>query len=262
MMPLVIALISWCNGLDGSEGWLTKRPNVYAFIERVQGISFWLYAVCWPLFFWAVFYKRSGDPWLVEKIQFILDRYQEGAFNLDGCPPDTPKDHNRVTLFRHQRGFFVKHWSATQWYWPWGRHYPFSSFLVPVLRSGHMSKKTAIAFHVSDDSDKTEGIAGKAWACGEALCVTDLPVMDSNSKDRPKKLYAGKTYCDVRMIEDYISRSRNMPCSIVATPVERHGKIWGIVVVDSRYPQGVTDSAVKNYRLTVALIGHLLERAS
>lgn len=261
-LPLAIALITWCNGLDGTETWLLKRPNVFAVIGRVQDISVWLYLICWPLFLIAVCYKRRGDPWLVQKIQFILDRYQQGAFSLDGCPPDTPKDHNRVTLFKHQKGFFVRHWSATSWYWPWGKHSPLGDFLVPVMRSGHMSKKTSIAFFVSDISDKTEGIAGQAYACGEAICVTELPTMNGVSRSRAKTLYAGKTCCDVKMIESYIARGRHMPCSIVAIPVERHGKIWGVIVLDSRYPNGVTDSAVENYRLTVALIGHLLERAS
>lgn len=261
-MPLLIALITWCNGLDGTEAWLTRRPNVFNFFQRVQDVSVWLYLFCWPCFVWAVWYKKKGDPWLVEKIQFILDRYQSGAFDLTGCPPDTPLDHNRVTLFRRQKGFFVRHWTASRWFWPWGKHNPFSDFLVPVLRSGHMSKKTSIAFFVSDDSDRTESVAGKAWACSEALCVTELPTMNGTSKVREKKLYARKTSCDEGMVDHYITRARQMPCSIVAIPVERYGKRWGVVVLDSRYPKGVTSRAVENYRLTVALIGHLLERAS
>ncbi|MGE4125351.1 MAG: GAF domain-containing protein [Pusillimonas sp.] len=260
-LPLVIALITWCNGLDGTEAWLLNRPNVFAVIKRAQDISIWLYLVFWILFFLAVCYKHQGDPWLVQKIQLILDRYQEGAFNLTECEGGPPKDHNRVTLFRHQRGVFVRHWSG-KWCKPWGKHSPISNFLVPVMRSGHMSKKTSIAFFVSDDSDKTEGIAGQAYARGEAVCVTDLPAMDGNTKNRAKTLYAKKTCSDVKMIDNYISKGRPMPRSIVAIPVERNGKIWGVIVLDSRYPKGVTDSAVENYRLTVALIGHLLERAS
>lgn len=260
-LPLAIALITWYNGLDGTEAWLSKRPNVFTVIRRAQDVSIWLYAVCWPLFCWAVWYKHRGDPWLVQKIQFILDRYQQGAFDLTGCQTDPPKDHNRVTLFRHQKGFFVRHWSG-KWYWPWGKHSPLGDFLVPVMRSGHMSKKTSIAFFVSDDSDKTEGIAGQAYASGKAVCVTHLPEMNGATRVRAKKDYADRTYCAVEMIDRYISKERPMPCSVVAIPVERNGKIWGVIVLDSRYPDGVTDKAVENYRLTVALIGHLLERAS
>lgn len=260
-MPIVIALITWLNGLDGTAEWLAKRPNVFAVIRRVQEFSFWLYAFCWPLFFLAVWYKRKGDPWLVEKIQFILDRYQQGAFDLANCPPDPPKDHNRVTLFRHQKGFFVRHWSCKR-FWPWGKHTPLCDFLVPVMRSGHMSKKTSIAFFVSDDSDKTEGIAGQAYARRGAVCVANLPEMNAATGVRAKKDYADRTFCDTRMIASYISKERPMPRSAVAIPVERHGNIWGVIVLDSRYPYGVTDRAVEHYSLTVALVGHLLERAS
>lgn len=262
VMPLVIALLSWCNGLDGAEAWLQKRPNIFSFLKRIQDISVWLYMFFWPVFFWAVFYRRRGDPWLVEKLQFILDRYQAGAFNIGQFPSDVPKDHNRVTLFRHQKGFFVQHWSATRWYWPWGKYHPFTNFLVPVLRSGHISKKSNIAFMVSDDSDKTESAAGKAWACGQAVCLSNLPAMEIGTAAKVKNLYAGRTYCDRKMIENYISKGRPMPCSIVAIPIERRGKMWGVIVLDSRYPEGVTDKAVEDYRLTVALVGHLLERAS
>lgn len=262
VMPLVIALITWCNGLDGTEEWLKNRPNVFALVERFQKISFWLYAICWPMFAWAIYYRKRGDPWLVEQLQFILDRYQAGAFNSEAYPTGTPIDHNRVTLFRYQKGFFVRHWSATSWYWPWGDHWPLSNFLLPVMRSGHTSKKSSVAFRVSDDSDDTEGVAGQAWACGQPLCLTKLPIMNATTKPRAKTVYSGRTYCDQKMIEKYIQRNRPMPCSIVAIPVERYGKMWGVIVLDSRYAEGVTDNAVENYRLTVALIGRLLERAS
>lgn len=262
VMPLAIALLSWCDGLNGTETWLATRPNAWQVVQRIQEASFSLYIGCWSLFGLAVYYRRAGDPWLVDKLQFILDRYQDGAFHSENCQPRTPKDHNRVTLFRHQKWGFVRHWSAKNKLWPWGKHGPFTEFLVPVLRSGHMSKKTSIAFAVSDDSDKTEGIAGQAWACGEALAVGGLPLMELGSSSRAKTLYAGRTYSDQEMIESYIKRARPMPRSIVAIPVERAGKMWGVLVLDSRYPEGVTDEAVENYRLTVALIGHLLERAS
>lgn len=261
-MPLVIALISWCNGLDGTEVWLKNRPNVFGVVGRIQEVSFWLYAIFWSTFAWAICYRRLGDPWLVEQLQFILDRYQAGAFNSEAYPSETPKDHNRVTLFRYQKGIFVRHWSATRWYWRWGNHWPLSNFLVPVLRSGHTSKKSDIAFCISDDSDSTEGVAGQAWACGQPLSLVNLPLMNTETRPRARALYAGKTYCNKAMIDRYIERNRPMPCSIVAIPVERHGKMWGVIVLDSRYPEGVTDIAVENYRLTVALVGRLLERAS
>lgn len=262
IMPMFIALITWCNGLKGTETWLLKYPDFFSYIRHVQEVSIWFYLIGWSFFFWAIYYKRRGDPWLVEKIQFILDRYQAGAFNLEGCPPDIPKDHNRVTLFRHQRGFFVKHWSAEKWYWPWGIHKPTTNFLIPVLRSGHISKKTSVAFAVSDDSDKTEGVVGNAWACGGVAFSLGLSHMENATLVRDKKAYAKDTFCDETMIQRYIDIRRPMPRSIVAIPVERKGKMWGVIVLDSRYPDGLTAKAADDYKLTVALVGHLLERAS
>lgn len=262
VMPIFIALITWFNGLKGTETWLLNRPVAFSYIQFVQEISIWIYLTSWSFFFWAVYYKRNGDPWLVEKVQLILDRYQAGAFDLECCPTDIPKDHNRVTLFRHQAGFFVKHWSAEKWYWPWGKHKPTTNFLVPVLRSGHISKNTSIAFAVYDDSDRTEGVAGNAWARGAVALSLNLPQMDTSSSIRAKKSYAKDTFCDETMIQTYIDANRPMPRSIVAIPVERKGKMWGIIVLDSRYPNGLTEKAANDYKLTVALLGHLLERAA
>lgn len=261
IMPLAIALISWCSGLDGSEAWLQKRPNVTAFLERINEMSFGFYLLLWPLFLWAVCYKRSGDPWLVEQLQFILDRYQIGAFDPDKFPACVPQDHNRVTLFRRQKGFFIRHWTATKW-WRWGKHNPFSDFLIPVLRSGHMSKKSQIAFHISDDSDKTEGVAGRAWASDQVIFEEKLPKVETLTSEARQKAYARRTGCNLEMIKKRVERGDPMPRSIVAIPVRRFGKLWGIIVLDSRYPEGINAAAPENYKLTLALIERLLERAS
>ena len=44
-------------------------------------------------------------------------------------------------------------------------------------------------------------------------------------------------------------------------PVECKGKLWGVIVLDSMTSGGVTSESVEHYTLTVALIGHLLEKA-
>lgn len=261
IMPLAIALVSWCSGLDGTEVWLQKRPNISAFLERIKDISFWLYAFLWPLFIWAILYKRCGDPWLVEQLQFILDRYQAGAFNTDKFPTGVPQDHNRVTLFCRQKGFFIRHWSAKR-LWRWGEHNPLSDFLVPVLRSGHMSKKSQVAFYISDDSDKTEGVAGRAWASDQVIFEEKLPKIETLTSEPRQKVYARRTGCDLQMIKERVARGAPMPRSIVAIPVRRFGKLWGVIVLDSRYPEGVNVAAPENYKLTLALIERLLERAS
>lgn len=247
------------NGIDDKEEWLKSRPVVARCVEFVQENAIWLYAVIIFLVLISEIYKRFGDPWVWEKIKFILDEYQGKAFNVNGA---TPADHNRVTLFKYTENcIFKRHWSSDSWYRPGGKNPLFSSYLLPVLRSGHMSQKTKAMFYAPDSSDKAEGIAAFAWASRQAISVPGLPQITSKANKSERKQYAEATFSDIKMIEKYALEGRPMPRSITAIPIESSGSIWGVVVLDSRSPNGVSDNAVEHYRLTVALVGHLLERA-
>ena len=52
-----------------------------------------------------------------------------------------------------------------------------------------------------------------------------------------------------------------MPRSIAAIPIIVFGDMWGVIVLDSRHPNGVSSDSVLNFELTVALVGQLLEKA-
>lgn len=264
VMPLGIAFLSWINSLNSKTPWLHNRTLLLEVLTKVQGESDYIYFVLWLVFFISVCYKHLGDPWAAEKLQFVLDRYQNGAFNKGEIPHGAPKDHNRVTLFRHQRIFAwwkIKHWSCKAWA-PWGDHGAFDHYLVPVMRSGHLSQQSKALFWVSDESDKTEGIAGRAWSTGQAVDVANLPSITRTTKPRTMQRYADQTFCPADMVRAYAQGNRPTPRSVVAIPVERYGKLWGVVVLDSRYEQGVSRRAVEEYQMTVALIGHLLEKVS
>lgn len=246
------------NGIDQDEDWLSSRPVVARCVEFTQESALWIYAFIIFLVLASEIYKRCGDPWVWEKIKFILDEYQGKAFNTPGA---TPADHNRVTLFKYTENcVFQKHWSSDTWYRPCGKNPWLSSYLVPVLRSGHISQKTKAMFYAPDSSDKAEGIAAYAWASRQAISVPGLPSITSKSNKSDRKQYAEATFSDIKMIEKYADEGRPMPRSLTAIPIESSGRIWGVVVLDSRYPNGISDNAVEHYRLTVALVGHLLER--
>lgn len=264
LVPLGIALLSWINGLSDQTAWLKNRTLLIEVFTKIQAYSDYIYFALWVSLLISACYKRLGDPWAAEKLQFVLDRYQNGAFDKGKIPQDAPKDHNRVTLFRYQRIFAwwaVRHWTSKTWV-PWGDHSPFDNYLVPVMRSGHLSQRSRALFLVSDESDKTEGIAGRAWSTGNAVDVANLPEIKNDTKQRTMTKYANQTFCPVRMVESYARSNRPTPRSVVAIPVERYGKMWGVVVLDSRYEQGVSRRAVEEYQMTVALIGHLLEKVS
>lgn len=255
---LAAAFIGWLNGVEKTEPWVKNRPVVWSAIEYIQDHSFYLYIIIGTLIISSFFYRKIGDPWVIEKLQFILDEYQDKVFAANKAP----KDHDRVTIFKHEKNcLFKRHWSSTNFFIPWGNKPIISNYLVPYLRSGHMSKNSSAIFYAPDGSDKAEGVAAMAWAAKRSLVMSSLPEIVSGSSKREKEKYAKATKCDIALLEKYIKEGRQPPRSIAAIPIECNGSLWGVVVLDSRSPLGVTDESVDHYTLTVALIGHLLERA-
>lgn len=252
------AFIGWVNGVEKDDPWLKNRPVVWAALEYIQDHTVYLYLAIGIVVFLCVLYRRMGDPWILEKLQFILDEYQFKVFSASGAP----QDHDRVTIFKHCKNhFWLRHWSCSKWYWRSGKHPFWSDYLIPVLRSGHISKKSKAIFYAPDGSDKAEGVASMAWSKKGSVVLNQLPVIKSNTGVRDKEKYARATKCDLALLDKYIAEGRQPPSSIAAMVIECNGRPWGVLVLDSRSPNGVTDDSVDNYTLTIALIGHLLERA-
>lgn len=254
---MLSAFLGWANGVEQADPWLRNRPIIWTFIETLQNYTIYLYLTIGLVLIFCFFYRRAGDPWVMEKLKFILDQYQYKVFSANGAPAD----HDRVTLFRHKENcWFVKHWSASKSYKPWGDR-PFgSNYLVPFLRSGHLSQKTRAIFYAPDDSDKAEGLCALAWAKKGAVLQVNLPELRLTSSVRAIDKYAKRTNSRPEMVQKYLREGRPLPRSIAAIPIECGGRIWGVVVLDSRSPDGVTDESVNNYQLTIALIGQLLEK--
>ena len=168
--------------------------------------------------------------------------------------PEEPTDHHRVTLFKYSYFLGLSTYLGQPWKKLWG------GWLSPVLRSGHTSKKTNAIFFAPDNSDKAEGWAGTAWVSRNTVMVDSLPSVEQRSSKKVKKEYADKTNMTVQMVEQYTRQSKPLPRSLLAFPVEVNGRIWGVIVLDSRKPDSIPEDAVTKYSLTSAIIGQLLER--
>lgn len=254
------AILGVATGADITDSWLVGRPIVIRVIEFLQEYAITGYIIICSAVIISFLYRLMGDPWVWEKIKFILDEYQGKAFQQN---PDDSSDHHRITLFKFKKNcFFVKHWSSSSPLKPWGTKKIFSSFLVPVLRSGHLSQKSSAVFYISDDSDNCEGIAAKAWSNRRAVVTDSLPYLKpGDPKSRDVATYSKITNCDKAMIMKYMDSGRPMPRSIAAIPIIVFGDMWGVIVLDSRHPNGVSSDSVLNFELTVALVGQLLEKA-
>ncbi|MDF5978961.1 hypothetical protein P4114_16125 [Pseudomonas aeruginosa] len=106
------AVLGVATGADLDSNWLSNRPIVSRVVEVAQDYAIPVYIIICAVIVTSFLYRRKGDPWIWEKLKFILDEYQGKAFIKEA---GDPSDHHRITLFKHEKNcLFVKHWSSTK----------------------------------------------------------------------------------------------------------------------------------------------------
>lgn len=153
----------------------------------------------------------------------------------------SPVDHHRVTLFKAVACKYAKPF-------PWPRKH----WLVPYERTSHLSRKTNVAFRITDRSDDSEGVAGETWSRQAAVMVNDLPSLETNHRSADFKQYAERSFMD----EETVRRKRPRARSLCGIPVEVAGRPWGVIVLDSRHPEKI--EAAPAFIEMSAILGRLL----
>lgn len=185
--------------------------------------------------------KVLGPPWLWQTVHSYLDVFREDAFNVG---PHDAIHHHRVTLFKH-----------VGWCWKWAQ-WPWIGWMVPVERSGHTTQSKISVFRAPDDADRAEGVAGMTWARKAEVAVSHLPDLETDNSDEAFKAYAKATGVSVDRLRRKVPKSR----SYCGFPIEVKGHLWGVLVLDSRSPQGVHDQHQLFFRPLGKYLGKLLER--
>lgn len=185
--------------------------------------------------------KVVGPPWAWETLHHFLDVFRTEAFA--SCA-EGPEFHHRVTLFKR-----------VQWRWRFCL-WPFSGWLVAVERSGHTTQRTSAAFRATDNADSNDGIAGQVWSRRRAVLVADLPSLQGQPTDEDYAAFAERTFVTV----EWLKRKRPFARSLLGIPVEVKGEVWGVLVLDSRDPQGVNSATEQKYRPFARYLGKFLER--
>ncbi len=174
---------------------------------------------------------RAGDR---TKLRNMLDTLH--AVSLAGVP-ENERHRNRVTLFKANRQ---------------------QTLLEPFCRSGTQYQRRIQSFTISDDAEgDNEGIAGKAW-CENATAVRthlpDCPTPCQPGNDRCEQ-YATEGLLPIEKAARLNVRSR----SILATPVrDSRGNRWGVLVLESRRPDGIDDAKMPLVTSMAAAIGQML----
>jgi hypothetical protein len=155
------------------------------------------------------------------------------------------RHHHRVTLFKK-----VRHVAR---YRAWIM--PKAGWLKVVARS-HVSSMSRTVFRAPSDPAKAEGIAGLCWAENKPIFVEQLPQLGASSTEIEIRRYAEDSACPV----EYIAKTRPLSRSLFGVPIMVKGKIWGVLVIDSRHPQLPRPAIESNYGLVAKLLGRVLER--
>lgn len=245
--------------LTGAAEWIPAFP---AFVEYIQPKAWWLLVALGAIAGLSkIICTKLVSPWARKAVQSVIDELRGFAFKADG---GDPAHYHRVTLFKRVP-FKLKVWPWRSHWWPWGKgRGPFSGWLIPVARSGHTTQRTKTVFLAPDDADSAEGLAGLAWSCNEIVYKMDLPNIENNPTAESVKTYSRETGLSPGLTQTRVEAGLPAARSYLAMGIEVGNKKWGVLVLDSRHPDGIKKPTGRDYvmySVMAKFLGRLLERA-
>jgi hypothetical protein len=225
---------AWHEGVLGKHvAWLSSQG-----FELGAFLAFFIFGS-------RVFRYWAGDRLINRKeIKHILDSLQKNFFQ--GIDSEEQFKH-RVTLFK---AYPYRHWYT---YWPWGR----CRYLKVYARSGTRYQHSTTCFKIDDESESgNHGVAGQAWFKDAQVTVSDLPIWPENGTQENEKVcqeYAKKGNITIEVANKLEIKSRSISATVVRN---RKGERWGVLVLDSRDPEGVALNHEK--KAMIAMVADLL----
>lgn len=191
----------------------------------------------------SAFRKWIGDPAVIEVVHGLLTEYRNKVISDRASGFE---HHHRVTLFRH------KEWAWVRRKWPW------NGWLVPEIRSGETTRNPSCRFRASsDDPDRAEGMAGRAWVSDRDIYVSHLPdVSFPNATDAAVALYAENT----GLSSSTIRRMKPHARSFYAFRVHLKNRLWGVIVIDSKNDELPRKKIDSQYAVLIPSLSVLLRR--
>lgn len=179
-----------------------------------------------------------------ETVKFVVDSLHKKYFEN---VPEEHKYEHRVTVFKARKKWF-----------------PFTDCHLRIYsRSGTTYQKSKTRLIIDDDHlELNEGIAGWAWFINATATKMDLPAWpntdSSNSISGEKALceqYAKEGRIPLSKASSLNVKSRSVTATVVRTS---KGKKWGVLVLDSRDPKGISELQEK--KALVELSADLMTR--
>lgn len=229
-------------------------PSIATPLLAVQGSTYWLVPLCALTTGGLTAFRRViGPPWVWGAIHEFVDSFRNHIFKHQ---EDDALHHHRVTLFQF----------CPWWRWPcFFVKVDLNAKLIPIERSGHMTKKSKCYFLAPDDGDSVFGVAGAAFTRQKTIVISGLPEITTDSTKEEISLYAKLGYVTEDWVRERIDRMRKNPNagfarSYCGIPIKVKGKVWGTIVIDSRHPTAIDDADEGVYELLGRSLSKLLER--
>jgi hypothetical protein len=253
--PTLAASVEWAGKIDQ-----LKHPTISSYLMEMKEYSLFAYGFMIFIFWLGAYWTRKGNKVCWDALQVQIDDLQNIAFS--NYQHDT-NDSHRVTLFKFKKWNWTRYGlNLIAWFKSTlNKQSPRSGWLVPILRSGHLSKQTKTVFHVPDDGNRAEGIGGKCWASDSVVHVEDLPNLKSVTSAANRDRYSKRSNMPRSLVDQYLDEEKDLSRSLLAIPVRTaSGERWGVIVLDSKNPTGVDKIETERaFRAIVSTLGVLLE---
>lgn len=202
------------------------------YLIGVQRMAWWALPSAMVLAGAAGLLKRQiGSPFRWEMVKFLLDELCSEVFKKG----DFANHSERVTLFKFRSLALVFK------RWPW------SGWLLPVERSGHLTRRSGALWRVPDSGDGAEGLAGRVWNENKVIHLANLPFVTSDSSPEIVANYAKKTFMSEKLLRSKLKRGKVMPRAMCGIPVEVGSKLWGVIIIDTRNPEQISQKSVNSF---------------
>lgn len=219
---------------------------VATYLIAVQAMTWWALPVATGVVGLAQLLKKHiGSPQYWDLVHYLLDELRTAVFKNK----QNEQFSERVTLFRHRKFAMVTR------VWPW------SGWLVPVERSGHLTRKSDAIWRAPDDGDSAEGIAGRVWVGGNIIRVDELPELTVDSPEELIREYASRTFIEEKQLRKKLKKKKTMPRAMCGIPIEFNGQVWGVIVIDSRLPVLIAETDIRRfYKIHSAILNKILSK--
>lgn len=232
----------------------TRFKGIPYGIESIEWTkeNVWAFAVFCPIAVALLQFIRRvfGNPWAREAIQNTLNQLRNDIYKQYA---DDPIDNHRVTLYKYRR-----------WRPVWYRPRSGLNWLIPVARSGHLTQKGIRKFRVPDKAHECEGVVGHAFRQSGWLVSPQgnevLTKLDTSSTDEEIERHAALTFISPDWVRGRIDKSLPMSLSFAALKIRLNGQEWGVVVLDSRSSDKLTQRKLDRYTVYANILTPLLER--